>query len=178
MYLVDANILIEAKNRYYAFDIAPGFWIWLEQAFRGGLATSIEAVRDELMRGDDELATWAGTHKDHFRPIDQRTTRQFGPLSAWVTQQQYKQSAINEFSSDQADYLLIAHARAHGYTVTTLERPSPGAKNRVRIPDACAAMDVPIADTFTMMRATGAQLHLSSSSSVDEVTASPTLPGL
>jgi hypothetical protein len=26
MYVVDANVLIEAKNRYYAFDLAPGFW--------------------------------------------------------------------------------------------------------------------------------------------------------
>lgn len=25
MYLLDSNVLIEAKNRYYAFDIAPGF---------------------------------------------------------------------------------------------------------------------------------------------------------
>ena len=24
--LLDANPLIEAKNRYYAFDICPGFW--------------------------------------------------------------------------------------------------------------------------------------------------------
>ena len=24
MYLLDTNVLIEAKNRYYAFDIAPG----------------------------------------------------------------------------------------------------------------------------------------------------------
>lgn len=29
-YLVDANVLIKAKNRYYAFDIAPGFWKWLD----------------------------------------------------------------------------------------------------------------------------------------------------
>ena len=29
MFLIDANVLIEAKNRYYAFDIAPGFWYWL-----------------------------------------------------------------------------------------------------------------------------------------------------
>ena len=37
-YLVDANVLIEAKNRYYAFDIAPGFWKWLDQAHaQGGL---------------------------------------------------------------------------------------------------------------------------------------------
>lgn len=36
MHLVDANVLIEAKNRYYAFDIAPGFWAWLEQGHRTG----------------------------------------------------------------------------------------------------------------------------------------------
>ena len=26
VYLVDANVLIEAKNRYYSFSIFPGFW--------------------------------------------------------------------------------------------------------------------------------------------------------
>ena len=25
-YLLDSNVFIEAKNRYYAFDICPGFW--------------------------------------------------------------------------------------------------------------------------------------------------------
>ena len=36
MYVVDANVLIEAKNRYYAFDLAPGFWKWLERVNEGG----------------------------------------------------------------------------------------------------------------------------------------------
>lgn len=44
MYLIDANVLIEAKNRYYAFDIAPGFWAWLDQAHRQSLACSIDAM--------------------------------------------------------------------------------------------------------------------------------------
>ncbi|WP_196717580.1 DUF4411 family protein [Actinomyces trachealis] len=26
MYLLDAHVLIDAKNRYYVFDIAPGCW--------------------------------------------------------------------------------------------------------------------------------------------------------
>ena len=43
MHLVEANILIDAKNRYYAFDIAPGFWAWLEQAPRSGELISIGA---------------------------------------------------------------------------------------------------------------------------------------
>ena len=60
MYLADSNVLIEAKNRYYAFDIAPGFWVWLELAHAGSLVCSIEAVKDELLEKDDELADWAG----------------------------------------------------------------------------------------------------------------------
>lgn len=48
MFLLDANVLIEAKNRYYAFDIAPGFWRWLENAHSRGVACSIERVREEL----------------------------------------------------------------------------------------------------------------------------------
>ncbi len=26
MYLLDANVFIDAKNRYYGFDIVPAFW--------------------------------------------------------------------------------------------------------------------------------------------------------
>lgn len=28
-YLLDANVFIEAKNRYYGFDFCPAFWNWL-----------------------------------------------------------------------------------------------------------------------------------------------------
>lgn len=68
MYLLDANVLIEAKNRYYAFDIAPGFWNWLRQAHQQALACSIEAVRDELLAGKDDLAEWANAHAAFFDP--------------------------------------------------------------------------------------------------------------
>ena len=52
MYLVDANVLMEAKHRYYAFDIAPGFWTWLDLAHGQGAACSIDSVCEELLRGD------------------------------------------------------------------------------------------------------------------------------
>ena len=45
-YLVDANVLIEAKNRYYAFDIAPGFWKWLNQAHAQGTVSSRVKIPD------------------------------------------------------------------------------------------------------------------------------------
>ena len=87
MHLVDANVLIEAKNRYYAFDIAPGFWAWLEQGHRTGKLISIDAIRDELLQRDDELAEWTHGRRDFFLPIDQLTVQNFRPLSEWARQQ-------------------------------------------------------------------------------------------
>ncbi|WP_246956602.1 DUF4411 family protein [Brachybacterium sp. Marseille-Q7125] len=160
MYLVDANVLIEAKNRYYAFDIAPGFWEWVHEAHQNGLVGSIEAVRNELLRGDDDLADWARVHTTFFRPIDQATAQHFAPLSQWASSRNFTSAALTGFTGDHADFQLVAHARAHGHTVVTHERSSPHSRKRVLIPDACMAMDVSTSDTFQMLRATGARLGL------------------
>lgn len=180
MYLVDANILIDAKNRYYAFDIAPGFWAWLEQAHCAGEVISIDAVRDELLAGDDELADWARARRDFFLPVDQRTVQNFAPLSTWAASRNYTPAALREFNSDQADFVLIAHAAGHGDIVVTNEQPTPQARRRVKIPDACVAMDVETMDIFTVLRGTGAALQLDGGGGEDRSaeSAAPTIPGL
>ena len=160
MYLVDANILIEAKNRYYAFDIAPGFWTWLEHAHEQALACSIEAVGKELRDGNDELADWARAHDDFFRPIDQNTTKHFPSLTRWVNSRSFTPAAITNFASNNADYLLVAYALEHQHVVVTHERPQPSSRARVLIPDACVAMGVTYAGTFQMLRQTKARLDL------------------
>ena len=165
MYLIDANVLIEAKNRYYAFDIAPGFWAWLDQAHRQSMACSIDAVRDELFDGNDELADWAQANAAFFRTIDQGTTQHFGDLTAWATSRSFTPAALAEFTGTNADYLLVAYAREHQHTVVTHERSQPNARARVLIPDACLAMDVDTTDTFQMLRQTGARLDLSAGAS-------------
>lgn len=160
MYLLDSNVLIEAKNRYYAFDIAPGFWAWLDRAHDNGFACSIEAVRDELLAGNDELAEWARRHSDFFRALDQGTTRHFGPLTAWAGSRDFTPAAIAAVTGSAADYLLVAYAKEHEHVLVTHERPDPNAKARIFIPDACIALGVEYADTFKMLRETGAHFDL------------------
>ncbi|WP_130873699.1 DUF4411 family protein [[Pseudopropionibacterium] massiliense] len=159
-YLVDANVLIEAKNRYYAFDIAPGFWKWLDQAHGRGTVFSIEKVGEELGRRDDELAEWAKKHREFFLPIDQWTTLFFTKLSDWAQTQSFTQAALDEFSTDAADYLLVAFAAAHVCTVVTHETPGSGSRKRVKIPDACQALEVKWVNTFEMLRSTRVTLEL------------------
>ncbi|MWA04936.1 DUF4411 family protein [Actinomadura sp. LD22] len=160
MYLVDANVLIEAKNRCYAFDIAPGFWTWLDHAHANSLACSIDKVRDELLDGNDQLADWVRGRRDFFRTVDEMAMAELKPLTQWATTRQYTQAAVNTFIGDTADCYLIAYAKAHGLTVVTHEQPQPTAKKRVLIPDACVAMGVTTCDTFGMLRSTNARLHL------------------
>ena len=180
MYLVDANILIDAKNRFYAFDIAPGFWAWLDQVHRNEQVMSIDAVRDELLAGDDELADWARARRDFFLPADQLTVQNFAPLSTWAASQYYKPAALREFTSDQADFVLIAHAAGHGDIVVTHEQPSPDSRKKIKIPDACAAVGVETADIFTVLRRTGAILQLRGEGEGErpEDQVAPTIPGL
>ncbi|OZE92964.1 hypothetical protein CH299_29085 [Rhodococcus sp. 14-2686-1-2] len=160
MYLVDSNVLIDAKNRYYAFDIAPGFWTWLEGAHTAGQVCSIEAVQKELIAGNDELAEWAKTNSSFFRGIDQATTAHFPTLTTWAASRPYTAAALATFAGNQADYQLVAYARAHDHTLVTHERSDTNSRKRVMIPDACAAIGATCLGPFEMMRRTGALLEL------------------
>ncbi|WP_309132620.1 DUF4411 family protein [Brevibacterium sp.] len=160
MYLLDANVLIEAKNRYYSFETAPGFWDWLELMHQKSGACSIDAVFEELTVGDDELAHWARQHQDFFREVDRHATRHFAELTGWAVSQSYTDAALAGFTGNNADYLLVAHARGHDFTVVTHERSKPLARKRVLIPDACQAMNVKTLDTFEMLRRTEARFDL------------------
>lgn len=158
MFLLDSNVLIEAKNRYYGFDFHPGFWGWLEHAHNNGLIVSLEAVARELRNGNDELAQWTTAHPSFFETLTPRGVAAFSHVSQWAyDQNQYSQAALNAFSSSTADFQLIAHAAAEGYTIVTHERPSPRGRNRVKIPDVCEGLNVPTVDTFEMLRKTGAR---------------------
>ena len=44
-YLLDTNIFIDAKNRYYGFDICPAFWEWLTKLNKSEIVFSIEKWR-------------------------------------------------------------------------------------------------------------------------------------
>lgn len=161
-YLLDANVFIEGWKRHYAPDICPGFWEWLDQKESTGDIASIERVRDELLRRDDELAAWARSRSGaFFAAPDSSVLPHLATLATWVRGEQYRTTAITEFL-DSADYYLIATAMAHGHTVVTLERPSDG-KKKVKIPEPCIAHQVSYIDPYVMLRRLGGRFVLQTS---------------
>jgi hypothetical protein len=69
--LLDANVFIQAKNDYYGFDLAPGFWDWLDQENARGTVFSIERVGAELTGYGDPMAS----RSVHQACCDRRTRR-------------------------------------------------------------------------------------------------------
>ena len=55
VYLIDANVLIEAHKRFYGFHICPGFWDCLLKHHGGGRILSIDKVMEEILPGDELL---------------------------------------------------------------------------------------------------------------------------
>jgi len=159
-YVIDTNTLIQAKNEYYAFDICPGFWDWLDAANAAGDVTSIEQIADELRKGRDELANWADQRRGtFFVPLDAAAHREVTNVTAWVQQQDFRDDAKRVFFAG-ADPFLIAYARANGLTVASHEVHVEGQKNKVKIPTVCQALGVPCVRTFAMLRDLGATFVL------------------
>lgn len=163
-YLLDANIFIQAKNLHYAFDFCPAFWDWIDEAHAAGTVNSVDSVRAELAAGNDQLATWAQNRPSgFFISPSAATVPSLQTTSVWANEAGYEPAAVTTFLQ-VADYYLVAQAHELSYTVVTHEVVSPSTR-RIKIPNACPALDVPYVTPFAMLRTEKARFVLPSSTS-------------
>lgn len=156
-YLFDANVFIEAKNRYYAFDICPGFWDWMDHVAKAD-AGSVVPICDELRKGTDELAKWANARRQmpwFLKVDDAETQKALQSIVNYVNGAPYKSEAKAKFLSG-ADPWLIAKAQVIGAKVVTHELSSPDVKNRVPIPDICNQFGVQSMPPYDALRSMAA----------------------
>jgi len=157
-FYMDTNILIEAKNRYYSFDLAPSFWTWLDtEIAKGNIQTSTQ-VYNELSVGNDDLTSWVKARYPSplFIPPSASAQHIFSQISTHVIAN-YSQAEATHFLTG-ADPWVIAQAKDAGYSIVTLERLVGGNSMKIKIPNIADHFQVPWCDTFTMMRALGAKL--------------------
>ena len=165
-YLIDSDVLITAKNRYYAFAICPGFWDSVLHGHSLGNVHSIDRIRQELLlgRGDDDLVRWVGRSvpASFFLGSDGGdVVAAFTEVMLWVTRHpRYHDEAKARFASG-ADGWLVAHGRATGKTVVTNEQPRPESRSQIKLPDVCDAFSVDFEDTFAMLHELGVQYRFS-----------------
>jgi len=162
-FVLDANAFIEAHQRYYGFDICPGYWTALKRQYELARLCSIDKIKAELLAQKDELTEWAklkipaGFFK---QTADQSVIRTYSKLMEWVQSEVQYNTAAKAGFAKAADGWLVAYAKTNGLTVVTLETESADAKKTVPIPNLCSQFAVPCINPFSMLRTLGVRMGL------------------
>lgn len=158
LYLLDANVLIDAHRDYYPIERVPEFWDWLAAMAKLGRVKIPLEIYEEIIlpppRPDqpDPLVDWLQEHKE---ALVLKEKVQEG-LVRDVTERGYANNlTAAEIFQIGRDPFLIAYALADAAErcVVTHEqsRPSRTRANR-RLPDVCREFNVLPIHTFDMIR--------------------------
>lgn len=150
MYLLDANILINAKREFFQFERVPEFWEWLiYQGEIGNIKIPVEVYEEfkdtNSKNGDpDELAEWAS------REDVKRALLYEEEVDEELVQKVVHEGYVSEPTDEDVikmgrDPFLIAHALANPkeIIVTSAENSKPRAQGANRkVPDVCKSMGI------------------------------------
>ncbi len=152
LYLLDANVLIDANRDYYAIERVPEFWDWILHFGKLDQVKVPQEVYDEVTDGDDNLSDWLKSNKDTMllrEDVDRG-------LVNHVLERGYASDLTDdEIENLRADPFLIAHALAdikHRCVVTNeVSKPSRQGVNR-HIPDVCDDLQIRHCNTFELVK--------------------------
>jgi len=168
-YCLDSSVLIQAHRNYYSMDIVPGFWNFLEELASEGAIRVPHSVYEEIKDGRDRLYDWLKRVCDRYTILetpDSAVMRAFQQIADFVIKN-YEPQHYTEFLNC-ADPWVVAHSKANGYTVITMEarkqenrRQDTGRiAGKIKLPNICDKFNVPYNDTFWLLRQYNARLKL------------------
>lgn len=159
IFLLDANVLIDAKRLYYLFSSVPEFWEWLTyQGGQGNIKIPLETY-EELSKGNDDLATW----------IKRKEVKNSLLLKEEVKIDCVQRVIKEGYSDDLTDVdverlgndpLIIAHAlqpsNNNQRCIVTTENSKPSRKGANRhIPDVCNSLGIKCCNPFELYQSLG-----------------------
>ncbi|NMC29549.1 MAG: DUF4411 family protein [Pelolinea sp.] len=156
LYLLDANVLIDANRDYYPLDRVPEFWEWLIfQGTNGNIKIPIE-IHEEIKAGrdDDPLTRWIRSQ----RTVGSMLLNEEVNLSLIrkVIKDGYAENLTdNEVEELGRDPFLIAYALSdnNGRSIVTTEISRPNRQRTKRhIPDVCMKLNINCVNTFELTR--------------------------
>jgi len=150
LFILDADILIRAKNTYYQFERVPQFWDWLaHQAEVGAVKMPIETwnkIGDKPVERRDDLAEWAIENKDNLVVDDRSYDSRFPEVLAQYARpdgQPFTEANVEKIGDD---YQLIACALHNDATLVSFERSANAVGPNRKVPNVCADLGVECID--------------------------------
>lgn len=154
LYLLDANVLIDANRDYYPMARVPEFWEWLTHVAAAGHVKIPVEIYEEIEDGEDELGKWA--RDDGIKEVLLLKEEVTASMVSRVTDEGYALDLTDdEVEKVGRDPFLIAYALADSgercVVTTEVSKPTRQRGNR-HVPDVCVQLDVRCCDPFTFLR--------------------------
>jgi Domain of unknown function (DUF4411) len=165
LFIIDTNFFIQSHRITYPLDVAVGFWDTVSKIANENKIISIDKVKSEIYKNDDELTNWIGEHipDDFFKSTDnQEVIKSYREIVNWVNSKNtfYLPKAITEFLDfDYADAWLVAYAHSLSAQccIITQEKSEPNRKSKIKIPEVCNAFNIQYKNIIEMFRELGEQ---------------------
>ena len=157
LYLLDANVLIDANRDYYPLDRVPEFWDWLAAMGERGWVKIPQEIYEETVlpppSRTDVLVAWLRNHREALLLEEQVQV----DLVAHVTERGYADDLTDdEIEKIGRDPFLIAYLAfvdVQNRRVVTNERPKPSRTRANRhLPDVSREFNVLCINTFDMIK--------------------------
>lgn len=163
LFIVDTNFFIQSHRITYPLDVAVNFWHKVKRLFDEEKIASIDKVRDEIFKNDDELKKWIeqNLRSEFFKSTEtQEVLIEYQKIVIWANSKSshYVQNAINEFLQyENADAWLIAYGLSinKNCIIVTQEKSEPNRKSKIKIPEVCNDFKLPYKNIIEMFRELG-----------------------
>lgn len=152
LYLLDASVLVTAKDTYYRFDAVPEFWEWLSHIGAEGQTKLPLEIFEEVKDGTDALSEWVGQQRQALLLEEE--------VDVGLVHKVMENGYAPDLSDDEVeqvgrDPFLVAYALSapNRRCVVTAEvsKPSRQRANR-HIPDVCRSLEVEWCTPFEFYR--------------------------
>lgn len=140
-YCLDANVLIQAWQKYYNPRFCPDYWKILIELGKQDKIFIPELVYEEITRTEDELSRWLKASKIPIKKITEPVTICLQKI--YSANPVHKNLVDNINGRSLADPWVIAHSIFENAIVVTKEEKITALNSkRIRIPNVCDNMGV------------------------------------
>jgi predicted nucleic acid-binding protein len=148
-YSFDTSAILNGRRDLFRPTVFPTLWSQIEDAIAAGQIRSVDEVKNELARRDDDAKQWADAQSDLFVPLElpiQQSATHILQLHEGLVSQGGRRSG--------ADPFVIALAMVRNGIVVT-EENARGSLTRPHIPDVCGDLGVPCLNLMGYIEAQG-----------------------
>ena len=140
-YCLDANVLIQAWQKYYIPKFCPDYWEILIELGKQDKIFIPEYVSEEIVRTEDDLAMWLKGSKIPIKKVSEQVAN---CLKTIYSSNPIHQNLVdNTKARSLADPWIIAHALHENATVVTKEEKVTALNSvKVKIPNVCDNMGI------------------------------------